>query len=459
MNSQFEGDLSYQEKVCQAVIEDHTHAEQMADVLKPEFFGFKHLQVVCRSLYEYRDRYRLFPSWDILLMQVRKSHEDDRALGLMLDTFSTRIREIPLGGDAPWVKETSLEFCRRQNLYVAIETALVQIENKKYDAIAGTIRNALDQGSPKDLGHDYIDCLELRSERQVEERITTGHPVLDRYMNGGQKRGTIVTYIAPTGAGKTMFLTNSICAAVAAGYNGLYVTLEMEDREIGIRADSWFSGLPMDDLPHNIQAVRQAIADNVKGRFIIKQYPTKKASVETIRTYLQRALQQGIVFDVLVVDYPDLLKPVRHYGEKRDELASNYEELRGLASEFKLAVIVADQTNRSGLDHEIVSVSDVAEAYSKMTVCDGIFTVARTSAMKVSGTGNFHIAKNRMGRDGIVLPFMLDTFKNTRIRILDNDDVTGEMAKMIAKEEMGNITRDRINKFKTRKMSSITENV
>jgi hypothetical protein len=260
-----------------------------------------------------------------------------------------------------------------------------------------------------------------------------------------------VTFIAPTGAGKSMFLVNCACALVAQGYNVLYVTLEMADYKIGLRADSWYSGISIDDVPKQKDKVRTAIETQAKGRLIIKEWPTKRATVETIRSHIQRLKQtKGFTPDAIVVDYPDLLRSSRSYGEKRHELEGNYEELRGLGQEENAIVIAADQTNRGGLEMELVNLSAIAEAFAKATVCDGIFTVTRTPEDKMNGSGKLFIAKSRFGQDGIVLPFKLDTGKNVRVEVFNhNEDPISMLMKTTGEENMKEMMRKRLSSFES----------
>ena len=72
---------------------------------------------------------------------------------------------------------------------------------------------------------------------------------------------------------------------------------------------------------------------------IIKEYPTKSASTNTIRAHLSRLVKRGINPGLVIVDYADLLRPVTVRKEKRNELESIYEELRALSTEFSCPIL------------------------------------------------------------------------------------------------------------------------
>lgn len=445
----------YQEKVLQLIFEDNTYAELMADVFEPSYFTYTHLQHLSRFFFDYKLRYKQFPSIDVVLLQMSRDESlHDPAMMVMAQDFGNRIRTTPLNGDRGWIEESSLEFGKRQKLLAAIKKCLEQVENKRFDHIAGTIREALDKGTPRDHGHDYAEEVDARAEKSIREPISTGWPVLDSKLGGGWERKTITTFIAPTGAGKSMFLVNAAAALIAQGLNVLYCTLEMADYKIGLRTDSWFSGLSIDDSskPANREKIKSAIKERAKGRFIIKEWPTKRASVETIRSHIQR-LKQTKEFkpDVVIVDYPDLLKATKSYGEKRHELEGNYEELRGLAQEENCVMIVADQTNRGGLDLELVTIGAIAEAYAKATVCDLIITISRTPEDKMNNTGRLFIAKSRLGSDGIVLPFVLNTGTNVRVELLNsNEDPITLMMKTQGEEGTKRYMKERMQSLSGR---------
>ena len=112
---------------------------------------------------------------------------------------------------------------------------------------------------------------------------------------------------------------------------------------------------------------------------------------------------------MIIVDYADLLRPSGRFREKRDELGSIYEDLRALAQEFKCPVWTASQTNRSGLNAEVVTMESISEAFNKCFVADFVCSISRTIKDKNSNTARMFIAKNRNGPDGLVFPMFIDT--------------------------------------------------
>ena len=154
---------------------------------------------------------------------------------------------------------------------------------------------------------------------------------------------------------------------------------------------------------------------------------------------------RNIDVDMIIVDYADLLRPVRAQKEKRNELESIYEELRGMATEYKCPIWTASQTNRSGLNAEVITMEAISEAFNKCFVSDFIFTVSRTVDDKTANGGRVFVAKNRNGPDGLVFPIFMDT-SNVGIKVLEPSEAD-ENIHVDAKKQKQSLA-ERYNNFK-----------
>ena len=130
---------------------------------------------------------------------------------------------------------------------------------------------------------------------------------------------------------------------------------------------------------------------------------------------------RNIDVDMIIVDYADLLRPVRTQREKRNELETIYEDLRGIAQEFECPIWTASQTNRSGLNAEVITMESISEAFNKCFVADFIFSISRTVENKAQNGGRIFVAKNRNGPDGIDDPIKMDT-SNVFIEVLEETE-------------------------------------
>ena len=71
---------------------------------------------------------------------------------------------------------------------------------------------------------------------------------------------------------------------------------------------------------------------------------------------------------MVIVDYADLLRPTRSSAEKRFDLENTYEELRAIAQIYKCPVWTASQTNRSGLNAEVITMEAISEALTNVSL-------------------------------------------------------------------------------------------
>jgi replicative DNA helicase len=210
--------------------------------------------------------------------------------------------------------------------------------------------------------------------------------------------------------------------ALKQGKTVVHYTLELADTVVGSRYDSSITGVPLGDLMSNKQKILDVVKD-VEGTLIIKEYPTKSASTETIKNHIERLKKRGIEPDMIIVDYADLLRPVKETREKRHDLENIYEELRGIAQIYDCPLWTASQTNRSGLNAEVITMEAISEAFNKCFVSDFIFSLSRTIEDKNANTGRVFVAKNRNGPDGLVFPIFAD-WSRVEMKVLERQDET-----------------------------------
>ena len=183
---------------------------------------------------------------------------------------------------------------------------------------------------------------------------------------------------------------------------------------------------------------------------IVKEYPTKSSSVNTIKHHLEKLKNRDFTPDIIIVDYADLLRPISTLREKRHELETIYEQLRGLAQTFKCCVWTASQTNRSGLNAEVITMESISEAFNKCFVADFIFSISRTADDKINNEGRIFIAKNRNGIDGVVYPIYMNTSNVTIVVHPSTGETIGEV-KLEAKKRQEKKMKEKYDKWRGKK--------
>ena len=441
----------FQEKLAQLIVEDSGFADQVGEVLDINFFELRYLQIFTKIIFDYKLKYKKYPSTSTVESMLKTDLSDhNEAAQKQVRDFYVRIATDDIAQiDPDYVKEKSIDFCKKQTLKGAIVKSIDLMEKSSFDEVSKLINHALKLGTNNEQGYDYLKHFEKRFEYKARNPVTTGWKVIDGYIHGGLGKGELGVCIAPTGAGKSFCLVSLGAAALQAGLNVVHYTLELQDTAIAKRYDACITGYPLDSLHNMKQEIFEKITE-MDSQLIIKEYPTKSATTETIRNHLEKLKQRDHKVDMVIVDYGDLLKPIRASREKRDDLETIYEELRGIASEFNLPLWTASQTNRSGLNAEVITMESISEAFSKCFVADFIFSLSRTATDKVSNSGRFFIAKNRNGPDGLICPVFMDTSRAI-INVLEPTGETIEEIKQVETKKQGERLAERYKKYKKEK--------
>ena len=242
-----------------------------------------------------------------------------------------------------------------------------------------------------------------------------------------------------------MVLVHLGATAVKAGMTVVHYTLELADTVIASRYDSCITGIRLNEVKERKQDIKKTL-DGLDGTLIVKEYPTKTATTNTIRAHLEKLKQQGINPDMIIVDYADLLRTLSARQEKREELESIYEDLRAIMQEYNCVGWTASQTNRTGLNQEIITMQAISEAFNKCFIAYFIFSVSRTSEDKQTNGGRIYIAKNRNGADGIVYSIFMDT-ANVDIKIVGKYENEAHSSPSLSNEEQVKFMLDKYKKL------------
>jgi replicative DNA helicase len=439
---------SFQENLCQLILLDRAFADQMKEILNINFLELNYLQVFIKRIFDYKTKYKVHPSVDIMTTILRTDVSGENPLTQkQVRDFFARMMKTSVQ-DIEYIQDTAVDFCKKQILKEAMMKSIPLLRKSSFEDIQTLINDAMKLGTNNDYGYHYLKDFEKRFELIVRDPITTGWQIVDKLCKGGLGNGELGVVIAPTGAGKSMALVHLGAHALRKGKNVIHYTLELADTIVATRYDSCITGISLQDVYNKKEEIYEDIKD-IEGQLIVKEYPTKSASVETIRAHLEKIKQREIEIGMIIVDYGDLLKPNRQKDEKRHQLESIYEELRAIAQENNCPIWTASQTNRSGLNAEVITMESISEAFNKCFVADFIFSLSRTVEHKNENGGRLFIAKNRNGPDGLVYPIFMDTSK-VKIDVLPQTETVTEIKKNILKKQEQSL-QEKYKKFRKNK--------
>jgi len=373
--------------------------------------------------FEYHDKYKTFPTMSLLVTMIKDELREgnDIILRDQIIEYLQRAKLNPNPGDLDYVKEKSLDFCKKQAIKAALEEAVTLVASETYDPIISIMKEAISLGNSDTVGHDFFEDFEARFQKISRVTCPTGIAHLDKkeILNGGLARGEIGVIVAPTGVGKSHFLVHLGAEAIKIGKNVLHYTFELSESAVGIRYDSHLCNIPSNEVIANKQKIKQKYEESEFGRLIIKEYPTGSASVMTIRNHIEKLSMKGFTPSVIMIDYADIMRSTRQYDSLRHELKLIYEELRNLAGEINVPIWTASQSNKEGSEKDVVGLTNMGESYGKAQVADVVLTLSRKETEKSTGLARLFVAKNRAGRDGLLFPVKIDTSKSD-IRVVED---------------------------------------
>jgi replicative DNA helicase len=437
---------SFQEKIFQGFFSDREWAAQMVEVMQPSFFDLMYLEYLCDKFFSYYTKYKSFPTLGLLVTIVKDdlSSKDDLVLRDQIVDFLFRVKTNPDIADLGYVKDKSLDFCKKQAFKDALEQSVDLIETEKFDSVLTIMRKAVSVGLPSSTGHDFFEDVEARFVKTNRQVCPTGLPKLDskEIFGGGLGRGEIGVVTANTGVGKSHWLVAMGCNAMRAGKNVLHYTFELTEHAVGLRYDSNLCDIPSNEVQDNKEKVLEKYNELDLGRLIIKEYPTGSASSITIRNHVEKLMLKGFTPSVIIIDYADIMRSTKSYDSLRHELKLIYEELRNLAMDLNVPVWTASQANRESAQADIVGLENMSEAYGKAMVADVVISISRKAMEKSTGHGRLFIAKNRAGRDGLVFPISIDTAKS-KFEILNEDTLTLNEAVNQSKSDMKDLLKEK----------------
>jgi replicative DNA helicase len=417
----------FQETIFQGLIGDHTWASQMFEVMSCHYFDLRYLEFLTEKYFSYFSKYKCFPSMSLLVQIVKDEFADskDTILRDQIVEFLHRMRADPNVSDIQYVKDKTLDFCKRQAFKEALEKSVELISTDKFESVVELMKEAVAIGMPHSVGHDFFNDADARFVKFNRNVCPTGLKRLDDkdILRGGLGRGELGVITANTGVGKSHFLVALGANALRAGKNVLHYTFELTEHSVGLRYDSNLCSIASNDVQDNKDFVLDQYEDNEMGRLIIKEYPTGSASIVTLRNHIEKLGMKNFKPSIIMVDYADVMRSTRAYDSLRHELKLIYEELRNMAMELNIPIWTASQANRDSAKSDIVGLENMAEAYGKAMVADVVLSLSRKPMEKSTKDGRLFVAKNRAGRDGLVFPIHIDT-SQSRITILSDEHLT-----------------------------------
>jgi replicative DNA helicase len=254
-----------------------------------------------------------------------------------------------------------------------------------------------------DFGLDYFKNIPERVKRltEIDQRIPTGFPTLDKKLNGGLLKNGRAIYIfsgAPN-AGKSVILGNLCANFLKQNLRISLITLEMSQDIYSQRIDALITGIKINELSSNIDGLMQKLEEykeiNTGSELFIKEFPPQSIKAKQLFAYYQKMIDQNMKPDVVLIDYVNLFAPPEE-GLARDERITMTTELLRALSYLSFPVVSLTQNVRSD-DVSQTDMNDISEGLGIPRVADFLASIVSEEEDKFLGVMRWKILKSRFG--------------------------------------------------------------
>lgn len=412
--ARFEFDAPFQSKIAALCLRDTQFMQRVDGLIMPDHFENAVEAGLVDLANRYYAKYKKSPHDRETLKHLLKKGVIDKTL--RRENVAAMIPHIGALwavdiSDRDFVIDEVATFARHQAVSKAILASVEDLDRRNFDAIQKALQSALSVGAlSQNQTYSYGEEIERRTTERLERAagsgpltgISTGYPDLDRhfYHKGWGLRELSVLMGGPK-AGKTTALINFGVNAAShiKRFNVLYVTLEVSAKIISDRLDANISNHLMFELDKNIHEIDKKVKEwhARAGRFDIIEFATGQMRVSDLRREIEKKKSQGITYDLVIVDYADLMSPERVTDNAIENSKSVYVGLRGLAMTENVAVLTATQTNREGAKAAVAKMDHIAEDFNKVRIADVIISINKTEEERSLNQARLFFAAVRNG--------------------------------------------------------------
>jgi replicative DNA helicase len=376
--------------ILSGLIKNEVFARKVLPFIKTSYFSEIGDRLLFEKVEGFYQKYNKSPSLEALVIDTKNDNSITEkpfaAVMELMDVIKTTDEHTT---DTQWLLDNTEKFCQDKALYNGIMESIAIFEGKgekSKASIPELLNDALGVTFDTSVGHDFIDDASSRFDyyNRKEARIPFDIDLLNTITAGGLPKGTLNVLIAGVNVGKTFFMCHCASAALLAGKNVLYITMEMAEEEIAKRIDANTMDVDINLLPDIPKSTFMRKVDTIRqktmGKLIIKQFPTGGASAANFRVLIDELrIKREFIPDIVFIDYLGICASTKL---KMSGSINTYtyvkaiaEELRALAVERELPIMTAAQVNRSGQSSTDVEMENVAESHGLSATADSMFAI------------------------------------------------------------------------------------
>jgi replicative DNA helicase len=394
--------------ILEQLLENHAFSKRVIPYIEHDYFDDFEDKTIFRVIRSYVGKYHKPPTYNVVRVAISKSDNfsEDQFDNVMhrIDEIEKQTKEKYLDS---WLFDETESWCRQQAIENAIVSAsdILQDAEKPNSQVYDLVKEALAVNFDTHIGIDFFNEKSIADRWKLYNAEVTKYATRLHKFNlvtgGGLEPKTLSCVMGDTGEGKTNCMASISADLVSNGHNVLYITGEMSEEKISQKHEANWLNVEINDIPDmEFNRFRHEISNLKKksfGKLIIKEFPTGAFSTATIRSHLEELkIKRDFTPQILIVDYINLMRSDRFSDANSYTIVKAIaEELRGLAVEYKLAILTGTQVNRGGASSTNISMTDIAESYGLPATCDFLWVIWSTDELKEANVQIWNPLKNR----------------------------------------------------------------
>jgi len=401
--------MNLEKMILKSLLTNEDYCRKVLPFIREDYFVGED-KILFSQINSFVLKYNQSPTTEALAIEIdaAKNVTDEEVKSCKTTLEDWKNTDTPI--NEKWLLDSTEEFCQEKAIYLAM-TRSIEIMNGKdknmsKGAIPSILSEALAVSFDPNIGHDYFENSDQRFDfyHRIEERIPFDLDFFNKITKNGLPKKTLNIALAGTGVGKSLFMCHCAAANISAGYNVLYITMEMAEEKIAERIDANLLNVELIDLEKLSKDMYDKkinqLRNKAHGKLIIKEYPTASASAQHFRNLLNELrLKKSFVPDIIYIDYLNICSSARiKMGSNVNSytlIKSIAEELRGLAVEFNVPLISATQTTRSGYASSDVELTDTSESFGLPATADFMFALITNETLEQLNQIQVKQLKNR----------------------------------------------------------------
>jgi len=431
----------FQLKLLWQLVTENSFCEKILPYIEIGYFddqNYKRFYIVIK---EYFDKYNKVPNLqNKSINHAIKEFQLDNEIDLeQLNAILSKVslwQEACINGalmfDGDTIQKQTWQFIKQQQYKKLANEIIEKLVRNKLDKnvyeIEERIRKIAEVGVEDDDAVEVFDNIEMALRKEFREPIPTGITVLDEATGGGLGKGEIGIILAPTGSGKTTILTKFANYAFSVGKNVLQLIFEDTKDQIRRKHYAIWSKIPLSEIDDRIEEVTESVIKEhnahkeLNNKLIIKRFSQENTTLPMIKDYVNRFQKKyGFKFDIILLDYIDCVDSHKKGNDNNADELSIIKSFESMASELNIPCWTAIQTNRSGIESELVHINHMGGNIKRAQKSHFLMSIARTQEQKFNNLANLQILKARFAKDGYI--FKDCVFNNNTLEISGTGDM------------------------------------